>query len=232
MRRTQLFDVKLADGAAGTFEGYASIYGNVDSYGDVVESGAFTKTISERGSKIPVLWQHDSRLPIGTGEVFDAGNGLGIKGRIIDSVSYGADALKLMREGVVKGLSIGYSVMKDAWDADRKVRLLKEVKLYEVSVVTFPANELAVLNGVKSSPAEDEAVFVMAQIASDLKAGKTISRATRAKLQEAINTLTALLAADDNEDNGDELAAKKQPEPLPHSPVDLVAALRELRASL
>ncbi|MBM3763416.1 MAG: HK97 family phage prohead protease [Acidobacteria bacterium] len=141
-------EIKLADGASGVFEGIASVYGNVDSYGDIVEPGAFTKTISERGANVPILWQHDQKQPIGSGEVFETSKGLAIRGRILDTVTQGREALALLRAGVVKGLSIGYRTIKDEWDATRKVKLLKEIKLYEVSVVTFPANEAATIEAV------------------------------------------------------------------------------------
>jgi HK97 family phage prohead protease len=221
MRRSQPFEIKLADEATGSFEGIASVYGNVDSYGDIVEAGAFSKTIAERGRSVPILWQHDSRLPIGTGEVYDAGGHLGIKGRIIDSVSYGADALKLIREGVVKGLSIGYTVLKDAWDADRKVRLLKEIKLFEVSVVTFPANELAMLTGVKSD-SRDELIAAAYYVIDELKAGRMLSAANRAQIQAAIETLSSLLAAAE--------ADEKSKQPLAHCE-DIIAILRDIRGN-
>ena len=143
IRHTKEFSIKLAGDDSGAFEGHAAVFGNVDSYGDIIEPGAFSKTIRERGRSVPVLWQHDQRQPIGTGEVFESSNGLVIKGRILPGLTRGREALLLLREGIVKGLSIGYSVVKDAYDSDRKVRRLTELKLYEVSVVTFPANELA-----------------------------------------------------------------------------------------
>lgn len=220
MRRTQAFEIKSID-ESGAFEGIASVYGNVDSYGDVVEPGAFSKTIAERGKSIPILWQHDSRLPIGSGEVFDAGTHLGIKGQILEAVSHGGDAMRLAKAGIVKGLSIGYQVLKDSWDAERKVRLLKEIKLYEVSFVTFPANELAVLTGIKSGLPDDEAYEAIQQYITDIKAGRTISAATRSKIQSAIESLSALLVDDDE-------AASKSNEPPAHS-VDIAALLREMR---
>lgn len=143
IRCTKEFEIKLAGDDSGRFEGDAAVFGNVDSYGDIIEPGAFSKTIRERGRSVPVLWQHDQRQPIGTGEVFESSNGLVIKGRILPGLTRGREALLLLREGIVKGLSIGYSVIKDAYDSNRQVRRLTELKLYEVSVVTFPANELA-----------------------------------------------------------------------------------------
>ncbi|MBM3763727.1 MAG: HK97 family phage prohead protease [Acidobacteria bacterium] len=143
-----LLEVKLAHGDGGGFEGIASVYGNVDSYGDIVEPGAFSKSIRERGANVPILWQHNAALPIGSGEVYETSSGLAIRGRILDTVTQGREALALLRAGAVKGLSIGYRTIKDAWDVVRKTRRLVEVKLYEVSVVTFPANELATVGAV------------------------------------------------------------------------------------
>jgi HK97 family phage prohead protease len=221
MRRTQLFDLKSLDDS-GQFEGIASVYGNVDSYGDIVEAGAFSKTIAERGKSVPILWQHDSRLPIGSGEVYDAGTHLGIKGKILEAVSHGADAMRLAKAGIVKGLSIGYQVLKDSWDADRKVRLLKEIKLYEVSFVTFPANELAVLTGIKSGLLEDDAYDTLQHYATELKAGRILSAANMAKLKSIVENLQSLLA--------DAEAAEKAAEPHLHSNA-ILDALRDIRKS-
>lgn len=135
-----LLEVKLANGDGGAFEGISSVYGNVDSYGDIVEPGAFTKTLSGRGSNVPILWQHNAALPIGSGEVYETSKGLAIRGRILDTVTQGREALALLRTGAVRGLSIGYKTVREQWDATRKARRLIEKKLCEVSVVTFPAN--------------------------------------------------------------------------------------------
>lgn len=162
---TKQFEIKLADGDSGAFEGFCSVYNNVDSAGDAVQPGAFRKTIAERGKSVPLLWQHDSRQPIGTGEVFETSSGLGIRGRILSTVSRGREAIALLREGVIKGLSIGYQAVKHDWDSVRKIRLLKEIKLYEVSIVTFPANELATVTATTpkdGSKADHEAVMLQA----------------------------------------------------------------------
>lgn len=223
MRRTQLFELKGLDDS-GHFEGIASVYGSVDSYGDVVEPGAFAKTIAERGKSVPILWQHDSRLPIGSGEVFDTGTHLGIKGQILEAVSHGADAMRLAKAGIVKGLSIGYQVLKDSWDAERKVRLLKEIKLYEVSFVTFPANELAMLTGIKSSAPGDDAYSVLCELADDFKAGRMLSAANMAKLKSIVDSLQSLLA-------DAEAGSQKSSQPGNHCG-DILDALRDIRKSL
>jgi HK97 family phage prohead protease len=227
LRKTQAFELKSID-ESGVFEGIASVYGNIDSYGDIVEPGAFSKSIQERGKQIPVLWQHGE--PIGIGEVYDAGSHLGIKGRILETVTQGADAIKLAKAGIVKGLSIGYRTVKNQWDAERKANKLLEVKLYEVSLVTFPANELASLTAIKSESLEDEAIQTVTEITREIKAGRMLSAANRAKLQSALDTLLALLAASEDDDDDKEAAKSKASEPLSHS-AEILAALREIRNS-
>lgn len=227
MRRTQAFEIKSID-ESGAFEGIASVYGNVDSYGDVVEPGAFAKSIMERGKSIPVLWQHE--YPIGNGEVFDAGSHLGIKGQILETVSHGSDAIKLAKAGIVKGLSIGYKTMKDQWDTANNVRRLLEVKLYEVSLVTFPANELSLVTGMKAESMEDSGIRALLFMRDEIKAGRTISAATKAKIESVIQSLSALLA-DDNPDGGEAAKNNNPPEPPTHS-VDVASMLREFRKTL
>jgi HK97 family phage prohead protease len=131
----------------GTFYGVASMYGNVDYGGDVVERGAFTKTINEKKT-IPILWQHKQDIPIGVGELEDTDRGLMIRGKLNLEVLKAKEAYSLIKQGAIKGLSIGYDVVKDKWD--KGIRYLKELRLWEVSVVTFPMNSEAVINSVKS----------------------------------------------------------------------------------
>jgi len=176
-----LLEVKLAHGDGGGFEGIASVYGNVDSYGDIVEPGAFTKTLSGRGSNVPILWQHNAALPIGSGEVYETSKGLAIRGRILDTVTQGREALALLRAGAVKGLSIGYRTIKDEWDVVRKTRRLVEVKLYEVSVVTFPANELATVEAVgpNSSSGKGDTGGSMLAALREIREGQHVVEALR-----------------------------------------------------
>ncbi len=132
-----------------TFEGYASTFGNVDQVGDIIMQGAFTKTIQERFPKgdIKILWQHYEPLgmPI---EIREDENGLYVKGRI-SKTALGDDALELMRDGVVNRMSIGFSIVKADFDDQTGNRIIREVKLWEFSPVTFPANEKAVITAVK-----------------------------------------------------------------------------------
>lgn len=148
------FKLEIKDfGGQGIFNGLASVYGNRDLGGEIVEPGAFTKTIADKNGEVPILWQHDSREPIGMGKLMDTAEGLHISGELaIDSSPTAAKAYGLLRKGILKGLSIGYDTLRDEVKevAGKTTRYLKELKLWEVSIVTFPMNELATVNTVKA----------------------------------------------------------------------------------
>lgn len=133
--------------AEGSFEGMLSPYGNLDGTGDIVEAGAFTKTLKERGNKVPLLWQHQPALPIGELALEDRADGLWCKGQLLMADTVAQRAYLFIKARIVKGLSIGFESVKDA--IENGVRHLKEIKLYEGSIVTFPANEAALIASVK-----------------------------------------------------------------------------------
>jgi uncharacterized protein len=173
-----------ADLEDNMFEGYGSFFGNVDSHGDIVEKGAFKKTIKENKDRIKILWQHDTWKPIGKPvHMEEDSKGLYIKAKIAQT-EVGKDAMTLMRDGIVNELSIGYNVVKDEWDRDKDIRRLKEVKLYEISAVTFASNPKATVTGVKF---ED--------LIQEFKNGKFVTDID--KIQEAIKALEALLSMDE-----------------------------------
>jgi uncharacterized protein len=153
------FDVKTID-ETGQFEGFASVYGNVDQGGDIVEPGAFTRTIKNNGNEIPILWQHDSGLSIGLGTVEDSKKGLIIRGQLELDLPEAKAAYIRLKKGLVKGLSIGYKTVKDT--IENGVRHIKEAKLYETSLVTFPMNELAQVTSVKHDRGELKMDFATA----------------------------------------------------------------------
>lgn len=139
----------------GTFEGYASIWGEVDSYDEVVRKGAFAdslRTWSAKGKLPAMLWQHDQKQPIGVWlEMREDSRGLRVKGRLsLEPGSKGAEVYALLKMGAVDGLSIGYVATK--WEENTKsgVVTLTQIDLWEVSVVTFPAGPSARVDGVKS----------------------------------------------------------------------------------
>ena len=197
------FEFKLQDlnGDTGQFTGIASTYGNIDLGGDVIEPGAFTKTIAVSGSQRPLLWQHSA--PIGTVNVSDTSQGLIVRGQLSMAVGLAKDAHALLKDGVLKGLSIGFETVKEK--IIDGVRHLSEVKLWEVSLVVFPMNQMAMVTDVKSLEA---------------KLGRTLSAATRQRLavaalharnasqhaQNAADVISALAGDSDDgdgEDDGD-----------------------------
>lgn len=122
-------------------EGYASLFGKRDQGGDVVLPGAYgasLKALNRAGRRVKMLWQHDPAQPIGVwDEVREDGQGLWVKGRILTEVEKGREAAALLTAGAIDGLSIGYRTVKAERDAKGQ-RLLSELELWEVSLVTFP----------------------------------------------------------------------------------------------
>lgn len=172
------FEVKAT--GDNTFEGYASVFGNVDSHNDIIEKGAFSKTVKEN-KRVKFLWQHDVMQPIGRPtEMVEDSKGLHVKG-IVAPTTLGKDALILMKEGVLDELSIGFNTVKDSWDKEKGIRFIKEVKLWEFSLVTFASNDQATL----SKSAE-----MLNQFERGLKHGTF----TREQIEGTIKALTALLS--------------------------------------
>jgi len=142
------------DEMKGEFTGYASVFGNVDLGGDIVERGAFQKSLRRKGyRKVKMLYQHDTKQPIGVFDMIkEDENGLFVKGRLAMQTQKGKEVFELMKMGAIDGLSVGYRVDAKgyAYDDKRKKRRLKEVDLMEISAVTFPMNPKANLVSVKS----------------------------------------------------------------------------------
>lgn len=143
--------------AEGYFEGLLSPYNNVDLGGDMVEPGAYTKTLLENGDKIPMLWQHKADCPIGDLQLEDRPEGLWCKGQLLMSLELAQNAYLLIKAGVVKGLSIGFETVKSVYVGT--VRHIKEIRLWEGSVVTFPMNQQALIAAVKGLASKDSKDF-------------------------------------------------------------------------
>ncbi len=146
---------------SGEFEGYGSVFGVKDSYDDVVVNGAFSKSLQawrEKGAFPAMLWQHQMDEPIGIyTEMKEDDVGLYVKGRLlIDDDPLAKRAHAHMKAGSLTGLSIGYILKEWEYDKNKDVFLLKEIDLWEVSPVTFPSNDEARINDVKSAFARGE----------------------------------------------------------------------------
>ena len=141
------------DGGQGIFEGYGSIFGNKDLGNDVVEAGAFAKSLRRRKPKnVKMLWQHKQDEPIGVFQsIKEDGEGLAVTGQLALGTQRGKEAFELMKMGALDGLSIGYKADPELqeWDSRRRRRKLKEIDLMEISLVTFPMNTRARVSAVK-----------------------------------------------------------------------------------
>ncbi|MEP7240634.1 MAG: HK97 family phage prohead protease [Devosia sp.] len=145
-KSAQVFRIKFAaTGAPGAFSGYGSIFGNVDSYGEIVEPGAFNASLLKHrsdGSAPLMLWGHNPDQPIGKWtEIVEDKRGLYLRGMLNLASSRGKDAWAHVEAGDVDGLSIGYREVKAKQDGI--YRRLEVLDLMEVSIVTFPANGAA-----------------------------------------------------------------------------------------
>lgn len=153
--RTFHFDLKTVDNS-GSFEGYGSVWNVTDSYNDQVVRGAFNDTLADwksKGRMPALLWQHDTREPIGAWkEMSEDSKGLHVRGELlVDAIPRALQAHALMKANALSGLSIGFDTKLAEFDSESKIRKLKAVNLWEISVVTFPALEVARVTGVKAS---------------------------------------------------------------------------------
>jgi uncharacterized protein len=149
------FETK-AFGDAGSFEGYASIFGNVDLGGDIIEKGAFKEIVKNASGEVVILNQHNTRDPVGTAKVKQDEKGLYFKGTLILEADSAKSAYALMKGGALTGMSIGYDVLGGgAKILESGVRVLSALKLWEISPVTFGMNPKAGIDSVKEAPRFD-----------------------------------------------------------------------------
>lgn len=153
--RGVILEVKAA-GDDGTIEGYGSVFGVVDDWFDVVAAGAFAQSLVDHkaaGTMPAMLWQHDSGEPIGVWEqMTEDAKGLKVKGRLALETRRGQEAYALLKMGALNGLSIGFcTVPGTSRYNDDGVRVVTQVDLWEVSLVTFQANKAATVTDVKSA---------------------------------------------------------------------------------
>ena len=170
------------------FEGYGSIYGNVDLGGDIVVPGAFNKSLGEHKSQgtMPLMfWMHDpAQVPGVWSEMSEDGTGLYVKGEILDT-ALGRDVRTLLEKKAVRGLSIGYRPVETDWDRKGN-RLLKTLDLNEVSIVSMAMNPLARIEAMKARlSAQGEYVPTEREVEQRLRAAgfsKSVCRHMTARL--------------------------------------------------
>lgn len=145
------FEVKSVD-EAGNFEGYASVFNNIDLGDDVIIPGAFTKVKTTRAGKLKLALFHDLTKLIGAADFQQDDHGLYLKGKINLNVSYARDAYELMKDGTLDSMSIGFNLIDYDMETrnGRKIRVIKEAELWEGSIVPFGMNPEAQVLSVKS----------------------------------------------------------------------------------
>ena len=162
--------VEIDEGAS--IEGYASYFGKCDQGGDVVMPGAYGAALNKlkaKGRSIKMLWQHDPSEPIGVwDEIREDTKGLYVKGRILKDVARGREAIALLEAGAIDGLSIGYRTVRSERNAKGQ-RLLSELELWEVSIVTFPMLPEARVGAKADDPADG----VLRDLAAALRDART-----------------------------------------------------------
>jgi hypothetical protein len=177
------FETRAADDGAG-LTGYAATFNKVDSYGTAFSSDAFAKTLADRADKIPILYNHDPAINVGIPNSLTADQvGLKVDAQIFDDGADGTTLTRRLRAGARYGLSFGFRTLRDRaatendtldmsqaldatfWDG---IRIIDEVKLYEVSVVTFPANDAAQITAVRQTAMTD----ALAALLDDLRDNK------------------------------------------------------------
>jgi HK97 family phage prohead protease len=195
-------ELKLAssDLKAGIVSGYGSVFGLRDRHGDIVEAGAFASSLVDHKAKnqMPaMLWSHDPERPIGVWQTaVEDRHGLKLTGQLNLDTQDGREARSLLLQGAFNGLSIGYRVPPGGASIDRTgTRRLKSVELWEVSLVTFPSNEAARIDGVKGiSSSRDLEGFLRAS-GFPKSAARKIASGGWPALHENHNGAADLLAA-------------------------------------
>jgi len=146
----EIEETKADDKGGLTISGYGAYFGNIDSYGDVIEKGAFQNTLNERRDRIAFCYQHDIWNPIGKIQSIEEDErGLKISVKLSDAEK---DIQTKIKEGILKEMSIGYRTVNSKTEIrnEQEVNVLTEIKLIEVSLVTVAANPLALIESMKN----------------------------------------------------------------------------------
>ncbi|ALE05515.1 hypothetical protein AL755_08530 [Arthrobacter sp. ERGS1:01] len=202
------------DGAEGSFTAYASVFGNVDSYGDMVIKGAFAESLAEYAAAeapVPLYWRHrmdDPFMNLGAAAGSEDDHGLLVKCQLDLDTEAGKHTHKLLKEKRVRQMSFAYDVLEGAW-VDRKPEdggsyyELRKLRLHEVSIVPVGANQDTEILAVKT------AVDV---VRAGIKAGHDLSASDREEAQAAYKALGEILTTDQEPDAGTSDAKTEEPE--------------------
>jgi len=161
-------DGRTVVGIAVPFDAPAVIRDATGEYLEVFKRGAFAKTIADRGDRVKFLGMHDRRtFPLGRASLLrEDASGLYSEFRVSKTLA-GDEALELIRDGALDALSIGFRPIRDVWNRDRSMVERTEVRLDEVSAVSFPAYEGALIAGVRTGLFGDSPRDLLAAITAD-----------------------------------------------------------------
>lgn len=190
MKYKQL-DLKAAElkfnDEARTVEGYASTFGGVDAYGDTIAPGAYTKTLQNRERPIRMRWNHFGPVIGKWVEMREDEKGLWVKGQLTPGHTVAENVYASLRHGAVDGLSIGF--MATDLEEDGDTRLLKEIELFEISVVEEPADLGAKISGVKDFAELVESIESLKDAEACLRDACGLSRSAAKAMVSQIKTL-------------------------------------------
>jgi len=193
--KTLNLEIKAED-EEGVITGYGAVFGNEDNGGDIILNGAFAASLQERLPKM--LWQHMSFAPIGVWEqASEDETGLYVRGRILDTVEQGREAKALIEAGAIDGMSIGYRTVDSGRGADG-ARVLKELDLWEISLVTFPMLESARVDAIKAAGEfqEGNAALLKKLVEQSLREAGFSRTEAKAGASAAVGKLEGLREAD------------------------------------
>lgn len=199
---TKFLNLEWKAGEGGEIEGYGSVFDNVDQGGDIVAPGAFSNSL-RLGRKVRMLFQHDSSRVIGTwDEIAEDDKGLRVKGKLLVNTTGGRDAYEQVKAGAIDGLSIGYRSLK-SMDRNGK-RVILQADLWEVSLVTFPMNEMARIDAVKAAAMSERDMERM--LTQDAGLSRSVARRLMAGGYDAVKAMQD--AGDGAEDLAELLKAR------------------------
>jgi HK97 family phage prohead protease len=192
-----LTEVKFSNTDPNAFEGYASVFGGLDTYGDTIEKGAYEKTLMDRERPIQMRWNHFGPVIGKWTHMEEDEHGLLVKGELTPGHSVASDVTALLKHGAVNGLSIGY-IVKDSEERGG-ARVLKEIELIEISVVEEPADNAARVSSVKSAIQDATALKEIETILRD------VGRFSKKDATALVSRIKSMIQSDSEQDEAVEL---------------------------
>jgi HK97 family phage prohead protease len=213
--RTNSVDFEVrAEGDGMSFTGYASVFNSpsedLGGFVEYVAPGAFKRSLQSR-NEVKLLWNHDSGEPLaslrgGTMQLVEDSRGLKVTASL-PNTTRGRDIAELLRTKVIDSMSFGFNVIKDSWASDGKTRTLESVRLFEVSIVSFPAYE-ATTAQVRSAQTINPDQLADALL--KLESGEELDEANANLITDVVNKLKAQPEIEEVIDNGLDLLDLKK----------------------